>query len=90
MVAKVEGLGKEGLQAWGQQMQTSVCKTDKQQGPAVQHRQRQSISLRNHVKEHFLKMYICAYTKSLCCTAETNGTSYINYASVKNTYCLPL
>ena len=63
MAAKAEGLGKEGLQAWGQQMQTSVYKMDKQQGPAVQHRQLQSISLRNHnVKEYFLKnVYMCIY-----------------------------
>ena len=42
VVAK--GLGREGLGVWDQQMQTSVYRMDKQQGPTVQHREQYSVS----------------------------------------------
>ena len=39
-VAKGEAWqGKEGLGAWGQQMETSIYRTEKQQGPSVQNRE---------------------------------------------------
>ena len=45
MVAKGEAQeGKEGLGAWGQQMETSIYRIEKQQGPSVQHREQYSIS----------------------------------------------
>ena len=38
------GWGKDGVGVWDQQMQTITYKMDKQQGPAVQHRELYSIS----------------------------------------------
>ena len=44
MVAKGEAQqGKEGLGAWGQQMETSIYRIEKQQGPSVQHRELHSM-----------------------------------------------
>ena len=46
VVAKGErGWGRDKLGVWDQQMQTTVQKIDKQQGPNVQHRELYSISL---------------------------------------------
>ena len=35
---------REGLEIWDWQMQASICKVDKQQGPTVYHRELDSIS----------------------------------------------
>ena len=44
MVVKGEGRwGREGLGVWDQQMQTSIYRMDKQQGPTVEHRELHSI-----------------------------------------------
>ena len=44
MVAKGEAWqGKDGLGAWGQQMETSIYRTEKQQRPSVQHRELHSM-----------------------------------------------
>ena len=36
--------GRDKLSVWNQQTQTTIYKTDKQQGPTVQHRELDSIS----------------------------------------------
>ena len=41
--AEGEGMGREGLGAWDQQMQTAVYQMDKQQGPTVENRELQLI-----------------------------------------------
>ena len=38
------GRGREGLGVWDQQMQTSIYRMDKQQGPTAEHRELYSIS----------------------------------------------
>ena len=38
------GWGRDGVGVWGQQMQTSIYRMDKQQGPTVQHRELYLIS----------------------------------------------
>ena len=38
------GSGRDGLGVWGQQMQTSIYRMDKKQGPTVEHRELYSIS----------------------------------------------
>ena len=38
------GWGRNGLGVWDQQMQTSIYRMDKQQGPTVEHREPYSIS----------------------------------------------
>ena len=39
--------GRDKLGVWNQQIQTNIYKTDKQQGPSVQHRVLYSISCNN-------------------------------------------
>ena len=39
MVAKKGVWGREGLGVWDEQMQTSMYRMDKQQGPIVEHRE---------------------------------------------------
>ena len=34
---KGKGVGRDKLGSWDQQIQTTICKIDKQQGPTVQH-----------------------------------------------------
>ena len=38
------GVGEDGLELWDQQMQTIICKMNKQQGATVQHRGLYSVS----------------------------------------------
>ena len=38
------GWGRDGLGVWDQQMQTTIYRMDKQQGPNVQHRELYSVS----------------------------------------------
>ena len=44
MVTKGERWGADKLGVWDQQIQTTIYKPDKQQGPTVQHRELYSIS----------------------------------------------
>ena len=45
LVTKGErGWGKDKLGVWDQQIQTTICKINKQQGPTVQHKELYSIS----------------------------------------------
>ena len=39
--------GRDGVGVWGQQMSAFICRMDKQQGPAVQHRELYSIFCNN-------------------------------------------
>ena len=56
---------------------------DKQQGPAVQHRDLYSISRDKPSWKRIWKI-VCIYiTESLCCTAEINTTLESNYAPIK-------
>ena len=36
VIVKGEGVEREGLRGWDQQMQTIICRMDKQGGPTVQ------------------------------------------------------
>ena len=36
--------GREGFRVWDQQIQTSIHRMDRQQGPTVQHRELKSVS----------------------------------------------
>ena len=47
MVAKGGG-GRDGLGVWGQQVQTIIYRMDKQQGPAVEHREHIQYPVINH------------------------------------------
>ena len=49
---------RDGLGVWDQQMQTSMCKMDKQQDPTVQHRELYSISCINHNRKEYENEYI--------------------------------
>ena len=55
---------------------TTICKTDNQQGPTVQHRELYSIFCDNLYEKRILKrMNTCGrLIESLCCTPETNTT----------------
>ena len=81
--------GREGLGERDQQMQTIICRMDKQQGPTVQHRELYSISCNNFNGKVSEKEYRQMdgqiererererdrqITESLCCTPETNTT----------------
>jgi len=53
-----------------------MYKTDKQEGPTVQHRELYSLFLitykRKASEKEYIYTYICIY-ESLCCTPETNN-----------------
>ena len=51
--------GREGLGVQDYQIQTSIQRMDKQQGPTVQHRELYSISVINHN----VKVYMCISEK---------------------------
>ena len=69
------GRGREGLGVWGQQKQTIIHRTDKQQGPTAEHSALYTISCDKPVTEKKIKknVYTCM-TEPLCCTAETTTT----------------
>ena len=58
--------GRDKLGVWDQEVQTTVHKIDKQQGPIVQHRKIYSITC-NKTHEKIYSIYI---TESLCYTPE--------------------
>ena len=83
MVTKGEkGWLRYKSRVWNQQIQTTIYKIDKQQGPIVQHREQYSISYNLYGKEsekeqiyNYLYIYTHIYksiTESLCCTPESN------------------
>ena len=47
MVTKMEIRGGDKLGVWDQQIQAAIDKTDKQQGPTVQHRELYSVYYNN-------------------------------------------
>ena len=47
MLTKGERGGRDKLGAWDQQIQTTIYKIDKQQGPTVQHKELYTISCNN-------------------------------------------
>ena len=59
--------------SWGQQIQTSIYRLDKQQGPTIQHRELYSVSVNNGKEYRKECIYICKI-ESLCCTAEIDTT----------------
>ena len=71
MVAKGQGgWGRDGSGMWDLQMQTIICRIEKQQGPTVPHRDLYSFSVNHNGKEHD-KEYACI-TESLGCPREIN------------------
>ena len=74
LVAKEEKRHEgDGLRVCDYQMQTSVYRINKQQGPTVQHREIYSISCDKPEWKKYEKECIYIY-KFLCCTEETNIT----------------
>lgn len=74
------GWGREKLGTWDEQIQTTVQKTDKQQGFTVYHRELYAISLISCSNLQWIiiwKKYIIA---SLCCTPETNVVNQLCFA----------
>ena len=68
---------KPGVQ--DQQIQTTIYKIDKQQGPTVQHRNYVQYLVITYNGKEYEKEYICY-------TPETNLTLLINYTSIKFTH----
>ena len=66
----LQDCGGGGLQVWDQQMQTSIYRMEKLQGPTVEDRELYSISCD---KPEWKRIYTCII-ESLCCTAEINTT----------------
>ena len=65
MVVKGEqGLGKDGVGGWGQQMQAVMYRMDRQKGPTVEHRELYSISYLKHTGKEYEKecVFIYIYT----------------------------
>ena len=61
-----EGSEEEQVGVWDLKIQTTTCKTDKQQAHVVQHRELQPLS-----NITFMSI-ICKNTESLWCICETN------------------
>ena len=75
MVAKgAEGWEREGLGVWVEQRQTIIHGMDEEQGPAVEHRELDSIPCDKPQWERIRKRIYIRVTESLCCTAEMNTT----------------
>ena len=72
-------MGKGWTESWDQQIQTSIQRMDKQQGPTVYTGNYIQYSVINHNGKEYEKecnVWICI-TESLCCTAEINTTLQI-------------
>ena len=80
-VSKGEEKGKDQLGAWDQQVQMTIYKTDKQQGPPACHRRLYS-KLCNKLWWKKMYTHMCT-TEALCCRTETNTKLYINYTSIE-------
>ena len=53
MVAKGWGVGgRDGLGVWGWEMQTSIYRMNKQQGPTIQHREHVQGPVINHMEKN--------------------------------------
>ena len=50
--------GRDKLGVWDQQIQSTICKIDKKQGPSVQHREPYSILINHSGKEYEELYYI--------------------------------
>ena len=72
--------GRDSYGVWGGDVHTAIFKMDNQQGPPVQHMELCSM-LGGSLDEGSLGengyMYICV-TESLCCSAETITTLFVN------------
>ena len=53
--------GRDGLGVWGLEMQTSIHRMNKQQGPAVQHGERVQCPVTSHNGEEYIYLYIYMY-----------------------------
>ena len=56
---------RDKLGVWDQQIQTTIYKIDKQQGPSIQHRELSSMSCNNlyrkESEKEYIYMYVCTY-----------------------------
>ena len=71
VVAKVGGQ-RGGLGVWDQQIETSICRMNKQQEYSVQNRGLYSVSCDKLQWERIWKIIYICITESLCCTEEIN------------------
>ena len=52
------GCGRDKLEVWDQQVQTTIYKIDKQQGPTVQHMRTMFISYNDYNGKEYEKIYV--------------------------------